>query len=214
MILFLDTVSSLPEFSLIEDNKIIYSHKILGKHNDKMSDCLLPSYLKLEKKFSLNTKLQLLLVNTGPGSYTALRVGIAFFSGLSLSQNIDLIGLPCVDLFRLIVTSEDLNYTGICISSSNNQIFICFFNIKQNKLIIKKIDKNLDLDKQNIDLSFLKIVYTNEVLHESFKNFFLDIDMKIIKFSEIVSHNIVGIKKYKKNKIISPIYYSDNRILN
>ena len=51
MILFLDTVSSLPEFSLIDDNKIIFSKKILKNSFDKMSDSIIPSYLELEKKF-------------------------------------------------------------------------------------------------------------------------------------------------------------------
>ena len=38
MILFLDTVSPLPEFCLIEDNKIIFSNQILSNQSEKMSD--------------------------------------------------------------------------------------------------------------------------------------------------------------------------------
>ena len=53
MILFLDTVSPLPEFSLIEDNKIIYSKKILTNDFDKMSECIIPAYIDLEKNFLL-----------------------------------------------------------------------------------------------------------------------------------------------------------------
>jgi len=50
MILFFDTVSYLPEFCLIEDNKILFSKKILDDHDDKMSDCIVPIYIELEKK--------------------------------------------------------------------------------------------------------------------------------------------------------------------
>ena len=99
MILFLDVVSSLPEFSLIEDNKVFFSKKILTNNLDKMSDYIIPAYIDLEKKFSLDKKLKLLVTNTGPGSYTALRVGIAFLSGLGIAKNINLIGLSCIDLF-------------------------------------------------------------------------------------------------------------------
>ena len=81
MILFLDTVSPLPEF--IADNKIILSKKIINNHHEKMSDYLIKSYTDLEKKFSLDQKLENLIINIGPGSYTSLRIGIAFFSGLS-----------------------------------------------------------------------------------------------------------------------------------
>ena len=78
MILFLDTISPLPEFSLIEDNKIIYSKKILIKE-EKLSNSILPAYVELDREFLLSKKLQYLITCTGPGSYTALRIGIAFF---------------------------------------------------------------------------------------------------------------------------------------
>ena len=125
MILFLDIVSPLPEFSLIEDNKIIYSKNLLTNKLDKMSDCILPAYIDLDKKFSLNKRLRLLITNTGPGSYTSLRVGIAFLSGLSTALNINLIGLPCTDLFCYAIKKEELNSSAIYISSSSNQKFIC-----------------------------------------------------------------------------------------
>jgi tRNA A37 threonylcarbamoyladenosine modification protein TsaB len=213
VILFLDTVSSLPEFSIIEDNKIIHSNQILSNQNEQMSDLLIPSYLSIEKKYNLKSKLQLLLINTGPGSYTALRVGIAFFSGLSLSQNIDIIGLPCIDLYRFIIPSEELMFTGVYISSSNDQNFIYFFDLKVNQFKIKKIEKNKSLDEQDIDLSILKKIYINESLQGNL-NIRLDVEVKVIKFSKLINQNIKKIEKYKKNEIIEPLYFSNNKILN
>jgi len=213
MILFLDTVSSLPEFSIIEDNKIIHSNQILSNQNEKMSDLLIPSYLSIEKKYNLKSKLQLLLINTGPGSYTALRVGISFFSGLSLSQNIDIIGLPCIDLFSFIIPNEELIFSGVYISSSNDQNFFYFFDLKVNQFKIKKIEKNRSLDKQDIDLSILKKIYINESLEENL-NILPDVEVKVIKFSKLVNQNIKKIEKYTKNEIIEPLYFSNNKILN
>tara|TARA_B110000116_G_C16793421_1_gene565183 strand:+ start:1738 stop:2382 length:645 start_codon:yes stop_codon:yes gene_type:complete len=214
MILFLDTISSLPEFCLIEDKKIVYSKKILPNQNDKMSDLLIPSYLELEKDFNLNSKLKLLITNTGPGSYTALRIGIAFFASLSLSKNISLIGISCIDLFRFIIPDEELYTSGIMISSSNDQNFICIFNKNKNRFIINKIEKNLTLPKQDIYLSMLKKVYTNENLNEENKGIFLDKKINVLTFSEIVNMKIEKIENLKKNDIIKPIYYSNNKILN
>ena len=54
MILFLDTVSPLPEFSIIEDNKIIYSKEIMSNSDKKMSDYIIPAYVDLEKNFLIN----------------------------------------------------------------------------------------------------------------------------------------------------------------
>ncbi len=56
MILFLDTVSPLPEFSLIADSKIILSKKIINNHHEKMSDYLIKSYTDLEKKIFSRSK--------------------------------------------------------------------------------------------------------------------------------------------------------------
>ena len=213
MILFLDTVSSLPEFSIIEDNNIIFSREILSNKEEKMSDLLIPAYLELEKKFNLNSKLQLLLINTGPGSYTALRVGIAFFSGLSISKKINLIGVPCVDLFKYIIPSDELINSSILISSSNNQNFIHFFDDKNKNFKIKKIENNIPLEKQNINLSLTNKIYTNENLLENQKEYFFNYEIKVLTFSELVNINIIKIKKLKKSRIIEPIYLSNNKIL-
>ena len=214
MILFLDTVSPLPEFCLIEDNKIIYSNQILSNQSEKMSDLLIPSYMHIEQKFNLNSKLQLLIINTGPGSYTALRVGISFFSAISLSKNLNFIGISCADLFRFIIPSNELTTSGIYISSSNDQHFIGFFDIKLNKFKIKKIEKNISLNQQDIHIKSLDRIYINENSHENKKKIPLNIKIKEIKFSNIVSNNIKKIKDFKNNDIIEPIYCSNNKILN
>ena len=57
MILYLDVVSSIPEFSIIEDNKIIFSTKIIHSVDEKLSDNIIPKYLEMNKSFKfLKTK--------------------------------------------------------------------------------------------------------------------------------------------------------------
>ena len=144
MILFLDTISSLPEFSLIGDNKLVYSKKIIHSSHEKMSDSLIQSYVDLDQKFLLNSKLEKLIINTGPGSYTSLRIGIAFFSGLSLSKKIDLKSITCIDLFKYLIPDQELTTTAIYINSSNNQNFFCLYDQKNNIYHISKIEKKLN----------------------------------------------------------------------
>ena len=50
MILFLDTVSPLPVFSIIKENKVIKSIQILSKNSKKISDCIIPAYLTLQNQ--------------------------------------------------------------------------------------------------------------------------------------------------------------------
>ena len=209
MILFLDTVSPLPEFSLIGDNKIIFSKKIINNHHEKMSDYLIKSYTDLEKKFSLDQKLENLIINIGPGSYTSLRIGIAFFSGLSMSYQIDLKGMPCVDFYKYVISKDDLLFTGIYINSANNQKFICIYDKKKEYYNIHKIESFNEIENFKI-----KKVISNTELNKNNSNFFKNIKYQSISFKEIIIKNLDAIMRLESPKIIEPIYISNNKILN
>ena len=209
MILFLDTVSPLPEFSLIGDNKIIFSKKIINNHHKKMSDYLIKSYTDLEKKFSLDQKLENLIINIGPGSYTSLRIGIAFFSGLSLSYQIDLKGIPCVDFYKYLIPKDDLLLTGIYINSANNQKFICIYDQKKEYYNIHKIESFNEIENFKI-----KKIISNTELNKNNSNFFKNIKYQSISFKEIIIKNLDAIMNLESPKIIEPIYISNNKILN
>ena len=209
MILFLDTVSPLPEFSLIADNKIIFSKKIINNQHEKMSDYLIKSYTDLEKKFSLDQKLENLIINIGPGSYTSLRIGIAFFSGLSLSYQIDLKGIPCVDFYKYLISKDDLLLTGIYIHSANNQKFICIYDQKKEYYNIHKIESFNEIENFKI-----KKVVSNTELNKNNSNLFKNIKYQSISFKEIIIKNLDAIMKLESPKIIEPIYISNNKILN
>ena len=211
MILFIDTVSHLPEFCLIEDNKIFFSKRILGDHGDKMSDCIVPIYIDLEKKFKLGKKLKYLITVTGPGSYTALRVGIAFLSGLSIPMKIPLIGIPCVDLFQYIINANEKKSTAIYICSSNNQKFMCLYSPDLNEYIINKMENNEI--SYIFDTSVVNTLLTNDVsvLEDSLlpKN----IECKKFDFKKIVVQHIKSILLLPRQEIVEPIYISNNKIL-
>ena len=209
MILFLDTVSPLPEFSLIGDNKIIFSKKIINNHHEKMSDYLIKSYTDLEKKFSLDKKLENLIINIGPGSYTSLRIGIAFFSGLSMSYQIDLKGIPCVDFYKYLISKDDLLLTGIYIHSANNQKFICIYDQKKEYYNIHKIESFNEIENFKI-----KKVISNTELNKNNSNLFKNIKYQSISFKEIIIKNLDAIMRLESPKIIEPIYISNNKILN
>ena len=211
MILFLDTVSPLPEFSIIEDNKIIYSREILTNNQDKMSDCIIPIYIDIEKKFLLSKKLKYLITNTGPGSYTSLRIGIAFLSGLSIALKIRLIGISCVDLFKYIISEDDRNKSAIYINSSHEQNFICLYSKEKNSYKIDKCENYTTLYID--DLSIIKI-FTNSILPLGKISLSKKIEFRKKNFNAIVNQNIKKIISLPIKKIIEPIYVSNNKILN
>ena len=50
MLLFLDIISSIPEFCVIDDNKIILQQKITKSETDKLSDNIIQSYIEIDKR--------------------------------------------------------------------------------------------------------------------------------------------------------------------
>ena len=125
MILFLDVISPVPKFVLLDNNKVIESLDILDQNNNKVSNCLHNKFLILQKKYKLLDLLDHLIVCTGPGSYTSLRVGISFMLGISYSKEIPLSGITCTELLSQFIKVEDIDKTFIVICSANNQYFFC-----------------------------------------------------------------------------------------
>ena len=207
MILFLDTVSPSPEFCVIKDDKVIQSIQILDEKSNKISDNIISKFIQLQKKLQLENNIKKLLVCSGPGSYTALRVGIAFMYGLSFSKKIPLTEMTCFNLLRLAVQRSIEKQTLFFICSSNDQNFIYFRSNKDGKLLIKKINNKFNstiIDYNKYDYSFSNYkLPSNTIKVLNLRNH------KVISFTEIVSSNIKKIDSWPINNIIKPIYISD-----
>ena len=211
MLLFLDTTSPLPEFSIIEDNKIVYSKKIIINNDEKMSDSIIPTYISIDNKFSLSNKLKCLIINVGPGSYTALRVGISFFLGLSISKKIPIKAITSYDLFHYSIDSDKINKTAIFLTSGNNQNFICLYDFKNKNYKISKFDQNFNLSKI-VENKITYIVSNSNLVTSYIKIENIQYDEQ--SFKELVLQNIESILLLPNNEIIEPIYISNNKILN
>ena len=210
MILFLDTVSPLPVFSVIEANKDIRSIQILSKNSKKISDCIMPAYFTLQNQLQVNDKIEKLIVCTGPGSFTALRVGIAFMYGLSISKKISLIGISCSDLLQFTIPKSYEKKTLMIICSSNNQNFIAISSNKSHKYLINKIDDKLHSMK--IDYNQYSHCITNSKLPSNIVNVVGKKICQQTNFTEIVKFNLKNILSLPIKPIVEPIYISENKL--
>ena len=212
MLLFLDVISPEPKFVLINENKIIYSIYIIDKNITKISDVLLQKYLILEKSNSLGNKLKKLIVCTGPGSYTALRVGISFMYGLSISKNIPLYGVECTKLLTKSIDIHKKDKTFLLICSSNDQNYICLPSTKsEEEYSIKRIEG----DTKNLEIDFNKYIYciSNYKINDKLKVLFSKINnINVVAIEEMI--NVGFLSKLIKNSIIKPIYISKNNLYN
>ena len=151
MLLFLDIISSIPEFCVIDDNKVILQQKITLDETDRLSDNIIQSYIEIDKRLNLTKNLKKISSTIGPGSYTSLRVGSAFISGLMISRKIPYYPLSIEDILTFNSIRHSKKNLGVFITSSNNQKFLCY-KIRENKMEYYKIENNKYLIPSHIDL--------------------------------------------------------------
>tara|TARA_B100000945_G_scaffold116931_1_gene92939 strand:+ start:138 stop:752 length:615 start_codon:yes stop_codon:yes gene_type:complete len=204
MILYLDVVSSIPEFSIIEDNKIIFSTKIIHSVDEKLSNNIIPKYLEMDKSFKFQNNLKGLIITTGPGSYTSLRVGAAFIAGLKYSKDIKTASVSSEIISKLLISDSNKINELVYINSANSQNFISLQNNK-NIFTHYKIDNEYaNLPKE------VKKIYFNE---KPLKNQLNNIKYEKFNLNSLVVKNLNKINFSNKN-LIKPIYVSNNKLLN
>lgn len=92
MILLIDTSQDKTAVALGREEKIISKKVWLAQY--RQSETLLPAIDQLFKKNKLALKdLTGIIVNSGPGSYTGLRVGVATANTLSFGLRIPIVGI-------------------------------------------------------------------------------------------------------------------------
>ena len=203
MLLFLDIISPIPEFCVIDDNKVILKEKIIQNETDRLSDNIIQSYIEIDKRFNLTQNLKKISTTIGPGSYTSLRVGSAFISGLMISRNIPYYPLTIEDIINFKAIKHSKKNLGVFIISSNNQKFFCY-KIKDNDMKYYKIENNKYSIPKNIDL----ILFNKSKINEN-----NELEQTKFSFFEEFYNNYKNFT-FKKNIIIEPIYISNNQLLN
>ena len=204
MLLFLDVISPIPEFLLIEDNKVILQRKIINKESDKLSDNIFEIYMQINNHYNLDQKLKKISITIGPGSYTSLRVGASFVAGLTISKKLLFYSFSIDDIFKFELNNQNNNNAGIYINSANNQNFICILD-NNNKIQYFKLEDDKFVLPENINT----ILYNEKKLDLSDKN----IEQFKFSFAENLFQNYKRLD-FSLNQIVKPIYISNNKILN
>tara|TARA_B100000683_G_scaffold235883_1_gene240041 strand:+ start:44 stop:649 length:606 start_codon:yes stop_codon:yes gene_type:complete len=201
MLLFLDLISPISEFSIIEDNKLILNKKITNVSNDKLSDCIFQIYQEIEKEINITKYLKKIVLTIGPGSYTNLRVGSAFALGLKISLKIPIYPFSINDLVTIKKLNLDEN-NAFYIYSANQQKFLCELNSNKD-ITYTKIDNDKFILPEQVD----KLYYNYKKINSKSV-----IQIKFSILEELLQNNKYLI--FNKNEIIKPIYISNNEVLN
>ena len=146
-ILSIDTSTSEGKVALLVDNSVVYENSFTSErsHNSQIFNPLEAALNLCERKPSL------IVVGTGPGSYTGVRIGIAAGLGISMAKGVKIIGIPSICSAE---TEKDIRSYSFVGDARRGEAFMV--NVKDHELVssteIVKSDESLS-DKINISLN-------------------------------------------------------------
>ena len=104
--LILNCIGKDDKIGLKVDNKF-YIHDFNQKVNK--NDQLVSSILNLTKKHKININKEFtILVNSGPGSFSSIRVSLAVAKGIKISKKINIFGFKNTDLGQFSLVNIEL----------------------------------------------------------------------------------------------------------
>ncbi len=112
MLLAVDTSTTQIGLALYDGNQVIGETLWHGKL--RHTTTLAPAVAELLER--TNTKIgdvDAIGIALGPGSFTSLRVGLAFVKGLALARHIPLIGIPTLDMLTAAQPARDLGLVAV-----------------------------------------------------------------------------------------------------
>ncbi len=158
-ILALETSTSEGGLAILEDHQVLFDYPF--KTNENFGQNLFPLIDSAFKESKLTLKdIELICVNTGPGSYTGLRVGVTCANTLSWVNNIPSVGIST--LFNMAYTCNSNGKIGALLYGNDKEAFFACFQKNGSSMNIlipdEKLTWEVSLEKcQNCDA----IVYSS-----------------------------------------------------
>lgn len=161
-ILALDTVFEQCSVALLSNDTLIAENTILGNRGQTEIILSMIDELLTSNNTKLN-EINMLAFNRGPGAFSGIRINTAVVQALSFACDI-----PCVGISSLKVlanaffdTAFELNQVledeilASCIDARQNEVYACFYQIKNKQLIQIDDEKLLPYgSKIKADFSF------------------------------------------------------------
>jgi tRNA threonylcarbamoyl adenosine modification protein YeaZ len=124
LIVGVETSASLCSLCFLENGEVIaYEEADIGMgHASVLFDLL----ARAEKTSGRSLKAAThLAVTRGPGSFTGIRVGLAFATGVSLANSLPILGLTCFDVAAYKLKKE--RFIGIAFDTKRQDFYSAFY---------------------------------------------------------------------------------------
>jgi len=112
MLLAIDTSTKQMGLALYDGDQVIGEFLWHSRHYHTVE--LAPAVADLLTRSSLKVDaIKTLAIALGPGSFTSLRVGLAFVKGLALARHLPIIGIPTLDVVAAAQVVRDLPLAAV-----------------------------------------------------------------------------------------------------
>ena len=150
-ILAFDSTATSASVAVFDDENLTGEFFINTKQTH--SQTLLPMAESLLKNTNVDVKdIDLFAVNTGPGSFTGVRIGVAAVKGMAMALNKPCVAVSTLDsmAYNLI----DVDCTAVCVMDARcNQVYNANFQINNGKAEKLCEDRALSTDELTAELS-------------------------------------------------------------
>ena len=149
-ILAFDSTATSASVAVFDDDNLIGEFFINTKQTH--SQTLLPMAESLLKNTKVDVKdIDLFAVNTGPGSFTGVRIGVAAVKGMAMALNKPCVAVSTLD--SMAYNLLDVNCTAVCVMDARcNQVYNANFKVDNGNGEKLCDDRALSIDELTDEL--------------------------------------------------------------
>ena len=180
-ILYIDTSSSYLYTSIVENKKLLAEVK--EEYGQSLSEVALPRIVSMFENNNLQaTDIDKIIVVSGPGSFTGIRIGITIAKVYAWSLNIPITTI--LSLQAMSISSKNKKVHVPMINARRGYVFAAIYDEDYNEILKPQHIKMDDLKEQLKDISDYEVISNDDL--EPFTNIeSYDPDMeKIVNYFE------------------------------
>ncbi|MBC8508566.1 MAG: tRNA (adenosine(37)-N6)-threonylcarbamoyltransferase complex dimerization subunit type 1 TsaB [Anaerolineales bacterium] len=145
MLLAVDTSTRMVGIALYDGSQVL-AEMTWSSHSYHTVE-LAPSVDAMLEKTGISVgELSALGVATGPGSFTALRIGLAFVKGLAFSEHLPIIGIPTLEIVAAAQPFADTQMACVLVAG-RRRLAVGWYQVVENKWESMGNLDNLTLDE-------------------------------------------------------------------
>lgn len=130
MLLAVDTSTQTLGLALYDGNRVVAES--LWQSRARHTVELAPAVERMLKQADIPAaSLTGLAVATGPGSFTSLRVGLAFIKGMSLALKIPVVGIPSLDPLAAAQPPADMPMAAV-LPAGRTRLAVCWYRCQDD----------------------------------------------------------------------------------